>query len=322
MMPAGRTCISTSSDEAAVRGSAGLPGHRSSDARALGAGHRRRALPHHRPVRRLRDQRHAGAGPAQARREAAAAVRRLGCALQLHRLEGRRAVFPDHQRRAARPRDRGQCARSGARELAHRRAAGRHRDQQCQLHRRPRGGRIHARRAQRGAAVRVERRAGGRGETTRTRHRHRLPGQRRQPGGVLLVLGLSIADPHPASRRRDEHGERIPHAEGARGFLAVRHRAGVLHQQGRHARAHVHHAPQGRAARRQSPGDAVRLRRLQRHAVAVVQSVHPVVARDGRHLRGRQPARRRRIRRGVAPGRHEAARSRMCSTTSSPPPST
>ena len=97
-------------------------------------------------------------------------------------------------------------------------------------------------------------------------------------------------------RCRVQCGERVPQAECARGLLAVRHRAGVLHQQGRHARSHVHHATPRRAARRQSSGDAVRLWRLQRHAVAFVQSVHPVVAGDGWRLCGRQPAWWRRIR--------------------------
>ena len=110
-------------------------------------------------VRRLRSQRRAGAGPAQARREAAAAVHGLGRALQLHRLEGRRALFPDHQRRAARPRDRGRM-RTNPTPAAWRTVV-------------PHGdiaianasyiggrvaGRIHARRAQRRAAVRGERR--------------------------------------------------------------------------------------------------------------------------------------------------------------------
>ncbi len=129
-MPAGRTCISTSSSERAVRRPARLPGDRSPLARTRGAGHRRWALPHHQSVRRLPDQWRAGAGPAQARRKAAAAVRRLGRALQLHRLEGRRAVFPDHACGAARPRDRGESGEAPGHRLAHRRAAGRLRHQQ------------------------------------------------------------------------------------------------------------------------------------------------------------------------------------------------
>ena len=68
-------------------------------------------------------------------------------------------------------------------------------------------------------------------------------------------------------------------------FDAVRHRASVLPEQGRHARAHVHRASQGCEARRQPAGDAVRLRRIQCHAVAVVQPVDPGLARARRHLR-------------------------------------
>ena len=69
-----------------------------------------------------------------------------------------------------------------------------------------------------------------------------------------------------------EHRERVPQAQRARGLLAVHHGAGVLQQQGRHARADVHHPPQGRAARWQPAGDALRLRRIQRHAVAVTSA--------------------------------------------------
>ncbi len=125
-----------------------------------GTGHRRRAISHHLAVRRLRNERHIRAGSAQARRQSAAAVRGLGCALRVHRLEGRRALLSDYQRRAPRPRHRRQCTRSGASQVAHRRAARRDRDRECQLHRRPRARRIHARRAQRRAAVRGERCAG------------------------------------------------------------------------------------------------------------------------------------------------------------------
>ena len=42
-----------------------------------------------------------------------------------------------------------------------------------------------------------------------------------EPGDVLLVLGLSVADARAAARRRDQHRERFPHAERAGGLLAV-----------------------------------------------------------------------------------------------------
>ena len=54
----------------------------------------------------------------------------------------------------------------------------------------------------------------------------------------------------------------------------------------------------------------------------VVHRVDLPVARARRRLRDAEPARRRRVRRGVAPGRDAGTRSRTCSTTSSARPST
>ena len=92
------------------------------------------------------------------------------------------------------------------------------------------------------------------------------------------------------------------------GFTAARLRdeAGVLHEQGRHARADVHRPPQGAEARRQQSDAAVRLRRIQRDHDAGLQLAAPGAARAGRRLRVGEPARRRRVRRDVAPGGHEA----------------
>jgi protease II len=73
--------------------------------------------------------------------------------------------------------------------------------------------------------------------------------------------------------------------------------------QGRHAGADVHRPPQGHDARRRQPDAALRLRRVQRLAHPVVQP-----ARCGWRWAGStpcQPARRRRVRRGLAPGRHQ-----------------
>ena len=60
----------------------------------------------------------------------------------------------------------------------------------------------------------------------------------------------------------------------------------------------------GLEARRQDADAAVRLRRLQRQPDAVVQCVAVPVPGAGRPAGDRQPARRRRVRRGLAPGRH------------------
>ena len=64
-----------------------------------------------------------------------------------------------------------------------------------------------------------------------------------------------------------------------RGF---RHRAGVLLQQRRHARADVHHAPARPGARRQPAAAALRLRRLPPLTHAGLPSLDSGVARDGR----------------------------------------
>ena len=64
-----------------------------------------------------------------------------------------------------------------------------------------------------------------------------------------------------------------------------------------------------------------RLRRVQREPHARVRPRRAPLPRAGRALRGGPPARRRRIRRGVAPRRACSTASRTCSTISSPPPS-
>ena len=54
------------------------------------------------------------------------------------------------------------------------------------------------------------------------------------------------------------------------------------------------------------PDTALRLRRLQHLAHSDVQPGRPGVDGDGRAVRAAQPPRRRRVRRGLAPGRHQA----------------
>ena len=60
----------------------------------------------------------------------------------------------------------------------------------------------------------------------------------------------------------------------------------------------------GVRARRERPAAAVRLRRVRHQHAADLDAVGDPVPRAGRHLRGRRPARRRRVRRGLAPRRH------------------
>ena len=80
---------------------------------------------------------------------------------------------------------------------------------------------------------------------------------------------------------------------------------GLLHLEGRHARAHVPDREEGLAPRRLGPGVALRLRRLRDQRAALVPALGARLARDGRGLRGARPPRRRRVRRGVAPRGHE-----------------
>ena len=125
---------------------------------------------------------------------------------------------------------------------------------------------------------------------------------------VLHVQLAQRAADHLQVRHRDPHERRLPAVERA-GLRpgGVRHDAGVLHEQGRHARADVPGPPQGPAARRQQPDAALRLRRLQRRALADLQRGPPGDSRARGRLCVGEPARRRRVRRVVAPAGHEAA---------------
>ena len=143
-----------------------------------------------------------------------------------------------------------------------------------------------------------------------------LPGRRyrqrprRQPRRRVHLLHVHVVhQPVVDLPVRHRHAEvhALPRAghPGLQG-RRLRHAAGVLHEQGRHARPDVHRAPQGPEARRQQPHADVRLRRLQREHDAELQLAAPGAARAGRRVRVGEPARRRRVRRDVAPGGHEA----------------
>ena len=130
---------------------------------------------------------------------------------------------------------------------------------------------------------------------------------------------------HPADHLPLRHGHRheppVPPAGGEVQPGRLRGPAGLLPQQGRHAGADVHRPQERAQARRLQPHAALRLRRLQHLAAADVLGRPAGLDGDGRRLRPAQPPRRRRVRRGLAQGRHASSRSRTSSTTSSPPPS-
>ena len=107
----------------------------------------------------------------------------------------------------------------------------------------------------------------------------------------------------PTIRRRSKR-DAVRSGDAADRRQAVRDEGAVRHLEGRHARAVLPDGAEGPAARRQQPDDAVRLRRLFDQHAADLSSRRAGLARAGRHLGDGQHARRRRVRRGVAQGRH------------------
>ena len=99
-------------------------------------------------------------------------------------------------------------------------------------------------------------------------------------------------------------------AEGRFQIGRLHDRAGLLSEQGRNESADVHHLSERAPERRQQSHHALWLRRIRcfHHAFLFTGDRH--LAPDGRRLRGREPARRRRVRRRMAPGRDEAAQTK------------
>ena len=101
-------------------------------------------------------------------------------------------------------------------------------------------------------------------------------------------------------------GGAVSRAEAEVRSGGVRDEAGLLHEQGRDAGADVRDGKEGDQAGRAESDAAVCVWRLQHLADAGVQRGPAVVDGDGRGLCAGEPARRRRVRRGVARGRDEA----------------
>ena len=149
--------------------------------------------------------------------------------------------------------------------------------------------------------------------------RHRLFRRREGRRNVFLVHRLSDAGFDLAPGRRERRGQSVPRAEAGRRHQRVRHRAGLLSQQRRHARADVHHQQAQSRQERPDAGDAVRLRRLQ-SSRSSRNSACPCSCGWKWAAPSRSPicaAARSTARPGTRPAR--SCRSRTCSTTSSPP---
>ena len=154
---------------------------------------------------------------------------------------------------------------------------------------------------------RRRRRAARRDRAARAGRADRADRRARRRRDLLRLHVVPDADRGLPRRRRDAEraGRRdVAEAAGADRRRRVRGRAGDGDVARRHEAAAVPRPPQGREARRRAARAADRLRRLRPQHAADLDAVGDPVSRGGRHLRGGRPARRRRVRRGLAPGRH------------------
>ena len=125
------------------------------------------------------------------------------------------------------------------------------------------------------------------------------------PGHAVLTLE-SFAAPETSWRVNLATGARTPDRGGG-DRLGRRERRGALrrrHVEGRHPRARLGGAQEGPRPHQRDPDAAFRLRRLLCRAEAVVLAPCRGVGGSRRRLRDGDPARRERVRRDLAPGRH------------------
>ena len=125
--------------------------------------------------------------------------------------------------------------------------------------------------------------------------------------GHELFFGFSSYTVPPSVYRVDlahRRADAVAAGRGGRGSRPVRGPPGVGAVEGRHAGEHVPGASAGTRARRREPGVSHRLRRLQHQHDAGVLPLDAAVAGAGRRRRHSQHPGRRRVRRGVAPGRN------------------
>ncbi len=159
-----------------------------------------------------------------------------------------------------------------------------------------------------GLRVRHGRQAGARDGAARSGHGGRPGRPPRRPADVLHLHVVQLPADHLPLRHGDGAVDGVPQRGHPRLHgRGLRREPGVRGQQGRHQGADVPHPQEGPATERPEPDPDVRLRRLQRQHRAGLQRLEGGAARAGLRLRLGQPARRRRIRRGLACGRHEAA---------------
>ena len=214
---------------------------------SLRHGLRGRALARLRDLLRLRQQRDPPQGPVETRCAGRAPVRQVGRDLRIPGLGWRPALFQDDARRPARPRDRGQSRVAGA---GRDRAGGEIDAVPGEPRRRARHRELPRGRALARRRVRRQWQAAARRPPAGPRHGDRLPGFRQGQRDLLRLHRLPDAACALSLRRRQGRGDDVSQADGQLRRQPVRDGAGVLYEQGRHARADVHHAPEGLEAGR------------------------------------------------------------------------
>ncbi len=304
---------------AAGRGRAGL---RTPRPRGLGARwqrHRGRPLPaDHAGQGRGQQQPAALRGP---RRSAGAAPRRAGARARRERRrrvradrQRGRATLPPHRPGRAESQGRGRRhARTRSGELADRRARAAAGTGERGTRRRALRRAIPGRREQPAPPVRARRHAAAGDRAARRGKRVRAERTAGRPRCLVRLQLAADADHGLSLRSRNAAQHRLRAARGADRCQPLRDHRGLRHLARWHPRAVLRDRAEGLAPRRRQPGDALRLRRLLGEHVARLPRRRPGLAGTGRRLGHGEPARRRRIRRGLAPRRHarqQAARVR------------
>ena len=134
-----------------------------------------------------------------------------------------------------------------------------------------------------------------------------ISGRERCAGRLVRASRRRWRPPRSIASIRRRHRAPVRGGDAAGRRERVRDAGAVRHVEGRDARAALRDREEGPGPRRQQPDDGLRLRRVLGERAAGLPAGRARVARARRHLGDREPARRRRVRRGLAPGRHARA---------------
>ena len=134
----------------------------------------------------------------------------------------------------------------------------------------------------------------------------RAVGRPRRGHRVLLVHVVRRAADHLQDVDRDRQDRGVGTRQAADRHVELRHRSGVLSVEGRHQDLDVHHPSQGHRARGTNPTILYGYGGFDVSMTPSFASSRVVWLEHGGVLRDPEPARRRRVRRGLAQGGHAA----------------